>query len=101
MSAVTVAYLGEAADAAAFRLAGADALAPPAEDVAAAFERALASARVVILSARCAAQLAPARLEAALARLQPLVLITPDTDTPPHPLDPATRVARQLGLETV
>jgi hypothetical protein len=27
------------------------------------------------------------------------VLITPDADTPPHPLDPATRVARQLGLE--
>jgi len=95
----TVAYIGEAAEAAGFRLAGAHAAAPAAEDVPAAFAAALASAQVVIVSARGAAQLAPARLEAALALMRPLVLIVPAVDEPPHPLDPATRVARQLGLE--
>ncbi len=96
----TVAYIGEAADAAAYRLAGAQTAAPAAEEVASAFERALTSSRLVIVSARCAAQIAPARLEAALARIEPLVLIAPELDEPPHALDPATRVARQLGLET-
>ncbi|MGE5338292.1 MAG: hypothetical protein ACM3PU_10710 [Gemmatimonadota bacterium] len=96
----TVAYIGEAADAAAYRLAGALAAAPAAEVVGNVFERALASSRVVIVSARSAAHIAPARLEAALARIEPLVLIAPAPDEPAHPLDPATRVARQLGLET-
>jgi vacuolar-type H+-ATPase subunit F/Vma7 len=95
----TVAYLGDAADAAGYRLAGAYALAPAGEDVPAAFAQALASSQVVIVAARCAAQIPPARLEAALAQLRPLVLIEPVADEPPHPLDPATRVARQLGLE--
>ncbi len=94
----TVAYLGDAAEAAGFRLAGAVAMTPAPDEVDAAFARALASARVVIVGARCAQQLAPSRLEAALMKTQPLVLIVPAG--PAHPLDPAARVARQLGLET-
>lgn len=95
----TFAYLGEAAEAAAFRLAGAEAQAPEADEVDAAFERALATARVVIVSPRCAALLAPVRLDAALARVPPLVLIAPMPNEAPPALDPAARVARQLGLE--
>jgi vacuolar-type H+-ATPase subunit F/Vma7 len=95
----TVTYIGDAAEAAGFRLAGAYAAAPAMEDVPAVFAQALASSQVVIVSARCAAQIAPARLESALALARPLVLIAPATDEPPHPLDPATRVARQLGLD--
>jgi len=95
----TVAYIGEAAEAAGFRLAGAHATAPAAEEVMTAFTAALASAQVVIVSSRCAAQLPPAQLETALALPRPLVLIEPATDGSPHLLDPATRVARQLGLD--
>jgi vacuolar-type H+-ATPase subunit F/Vma7 len=95
----TIAYLGDAAEAAGFRLAGAVAISPAPDEVESAFARALASARVVIVSARCASLLAPARLEAALTKSHPLVLIAPGE--PVHPLDPAARVARQLGLETV
>ena len=40
-----------------------------------------------------------ARLEQAIAAQAPLVLIVPDLDGRPSPVDPAARVRRQLGLE--
>ncbi len=92
-----VAYLGDAPEAAGFRLAGALAFAPAPDEVEAAFAQALAAARVVIVDARCALRIAPARLEKALMRTHPLVLIAPGAAA--HPLDPAARVVRQLGLE--
>lgn len=94
----TVAYLGSAPEAAGFRLAGA--LTPATGTVADAFELALAQAAVVIVAAEVAAEIPAARLEAALARSAPLVVIAPQRGEPPHPLDPAERVRRQLGLET-
>lgn len=95
----TLAYLGNEHDAAGWRLAGALAIAPEAGDEAAAFERALRAASLLLLSSEVAAALPPALLEPALAALQPLVLVLPEAGRGPLVLDPAERVRRQLGLE--
>ena len=93
------AYIGNALEAAAWRLAGAAAFAPDAGDETLALKQASRAAEVVLLEAQVAARLPPAVLEAALARVSPLVAIVPDTNTAPLPIDPPERVRRQLGLE--
>lgn len=93
-----LAYVGNAADAAGFRLAGARVFSPAEGDEAAAMKRARSAAQVVLLSPEVAAALPRSDLEAALAALQPLVAIVPDSHGI-SPLDPAERVRAQLGLE--
>jgi hypothetical protein len=63
------------------------------------FERARSVARVVVIAMDVALKLPLARLEQAIAAQTPLVLIVPDLDGRPSPVDPAARVRRQLGLE--
>ncbi|MFN7570024.1 MAG: Vacuolar H+transporting two-sector ATPase F subunit [Betaproteobacteria bacterium] len=92
-----VAYLGNRLDAAGFRLAGVAADCPPPGAESAALARALAEAELVLLDADLAQRLPAAELEAALARLSPLVAIVPGAA--PCPLAPVERVRRQLGLE--
>jgi hypothetical protein len=94
-----VAYLGNRLDAAGFRLAGVAADCPPPGAESAALARALATAQVVLLEADFAEKLPAAELDAALARLSPLVAIVPQPGAPPCPLAPVERVRRQLGLE--
>lgn len=94
-----IAYVGNALEAAAWRLAGAAAFAPGAGDETAALAQASRGSEVVLLEAQIAARLPLAVLEAALARVSPLTAIVPDANTAPLPIDPPERVRRQLGLE--
>jgi len=96
---LSIAYLGDAASAAAFALAGVAAEAPAPGAERSAFERACTGAHVVLLGARCAAALPADVLARALASLAPLVAIVPDpAGTTPLP-DAARRVRRELGIE--
>jgi len=72
---------------------------PPAGEEVAAFERARSEAKVVLVAMDVALKIPLPRLEQAIAAQAPLVLIVPDLDGRPSPVDPAARVRRQLGLE--
>jgi vacuolar-type H+-ATPase subunit F/Vma7 len=93
-----LAYVGDALGAAGFRLAGASVFTPDAGAEAAALAQASESAQVVLLSAAVARALPRGELQAALAALQPMVAIVPESGAI-SPLDPAERVRAQLGLE--
>jgi vacuolar-type H+-ATPase subunit F/Vma7 len=94
-----IAFVGDAVMASGYRLAGVAVHVPaPGEEVAA-FERARNEAKVVLLGMDTALKIPLARLEAAIAAPAPLVLIVPELDGRPSPVDPAARVRRQLGLE--
>jgi vacuolar-type H+-ATPase subunit F/Vma7 len=95
----TIAYVGNAVEAAGFRLAGARVFSPPAGGEAAALAKARTAARVVLLSAEAAEAIPRADLDAALAALQPLTAIVPRRGGELSAADPAERVRAQLGLE--
>jgi vacuolar-type H+-ATPase subunit F/Vma7 len=93
------AYLGDEVTAAGYRLAGVQVRVPAPRDAGAAFAEACASAPLVLVSAAVAVHIDAAQLRAALAALQPLVLIVPDAqDQVPRP-DLAARLRGQLGME--
>lgn len=96
----SLAYIGNALDAAGWRLAGALTLTPDDGGAVQALDQARRSAAIVFVSSEVARALPLAVLEPALAALHPLLLVLPD-DSGAHPLavDPAERVRRQLGLE--
>ena len=92
---VRVAYVGNEANAAGYRLAGARPYVPAPGTVAAALEQACAESDVVILSAACAQRLPAARVESLVSRVSPLLFVVPDA-----PLeDIGARLRRELGLE--
>lgn len=93
----TLAFVGDALDAAGFRLAGVRTFAPRPGEERAAFAQALAAAAAVFVTPAVAAKLDAAELERALAAGTPLVAIVPDEA--PAPFEPAERVRRQLGVE--
>jgi len=94
----TLAYVGDAVNAAGFRLAGARTFSPAPGEEAAALAQARSAAQVVLVSGEAAAAMPRAELDAALAALQPLVAIVP-AGREISPCDPAERVRAQLGLE--
>lgn len=94
----TLAYVGDAVDAAGFRLAGARVYTPAGGAEAAALAHARTAARVVLLSPQLACALPRAELDAALAALAPLTAIVPSGGEVPA-VDPSERVRAQLGLE--
>ncbi len=95
----TLAYVGDAVEAAGFRLAGARVYTPAPGAESAALARARAAARVVLLSVPVAERLPRAELESALAALQPLTAIVPGEVGEVAAVDPSARVQAQLGLE--
>jgi vacuolar-type H+-ATPase subunit F/Vma7 len=94
-----IAFVGDAIMASGYRLAGVAVHVPPAGEEFAAFERARSEAKVVLVALDVALKIPLPRLEQAIAAQSPLVLIVPDLDGRPSPVDPAARVRRQLGLE--
>lgn len=96
---VAVAFIGSAAPAAGYRLAGARTWSPQPGDETAALAAAMAQADLVVLSAELARRLPESLLEEATLRLSPLVLIEPDGGAPSPALDPVSRARRQLSLE--
>jgi vacuolar-type H+-ATPase subunit F/Vma7 len=94
-----IAFVGDAIMASGYRLAGVTVHVPPPGEEAAAFDRARGEAKVVLVALDTALRIPLARLEAAIAAPAPLVLIVPEPDGRPSPVDPAARVRRQLGFE--
>lgn len=82
-----------------YRLAGVVVHVPSEGEELAAFDRARGEAQVVLVGMSTALKLPLARLAAAVAAQSPLVLIVPEPDGRPAPVDPVGRVRRQLGLE--
>jgi len=95
---VAFAYVGNAVDAAGFRLAGLRTWAPDRGAELAAFRAARASAEAVFISLAVAEQLPHAELDAALAGDRPVVVLVPES-AGASPLEPAERARMQLGLE--
>jgi vacuolar-type H+-ATPase subunit F/Vma7 len=94
-----IAFVGDAIMASGYRLAGVAVHVPSVGEEVAAFERARSEAKVVLVALDIALKIPLPRLEQAIAAQAPLVLIVPDLDGRPSPVDPAARVRRQLGLE--
>jgi len=94
-----IAFVGDAVMASGYRLAGVAVHVPAAGEEVAAFERARREAKVVLVAMDTALKIPLRRLEQAIAAQSPLVLIVPDLEGRPSPVDPAARVRRQLGLE--
>ncbi|MEO8752898.1 MAG: V-type ATP synthase subunit F [Casimicrobiaceae bacterium] len=92
-------YLGDEATAAGYRLAGVQVRVPVPREASAALEEARALAPVVFVSAAVAIHIDPAQLRAALAALEPLVLIVPDAQGEVGRPDLAARLRAQLGME--
>lgn len=97
MAAIVV--LGDEPTCAGFRLAGVDARSPADAELPAEFERALAEARLVVLTPDRAAALAPETLRAAMAREAPLVVVMPALADPHPDAGFAARVRAVLGIE--
>ncbi len=96
---VRAAYVGDEVSAAAFRLAGVEALVPNAGDEATALASALAKASLVLLAASVAARLPERTLRNAQAALHPLLLVVPDLAGGMAMPDIVRRLRVQLGLE--
>jgi len=91
-----IAYVGNEANAAGYRLAGARPCAPDSGAVAAAVDEACAAADVVILSAACAQRLPAERVESLVSQVSPLVFVVPDARVE----DIGAKLRRELGLES-
>jgi vacuolar-type H+-ATPase subunit F/Vma7 len=91
-------YLGDEVSAAGYRLAGVRSAVPPRGGEVAALQEARATAPLVLVSPAVAARIDAHLLREALAALEPLVVIVPDTQgAMPRP-DLAKRLRGQLGL---
>lgn len=94
---MTMAYVGNAVEAAGFRLAGARCWVPDAGDAGTAFDAACAAADVVFIEPGVASALPRRRLDTALAASRPLTVIIPRPCG--SELNPVERVETLLGLE--
>jgi vacuolar-type H+-ATPase subunit F/Vma7 len=94
-----VLFIGDELTAAGFRLIGCEIATPAAKDVPAVFAAAVESHAVVLVAAAAAQRIAPAALEVAMRRLQPLVAVIPDIEGRVTPPDVAARIRAQLGVE--
>lgn len=95
----TAVFIGDEVTASAWRLIGAHVIAVDGVAAAQAFEAALQDAELLLVTAACAAGLDSARLNAAVRRAKPLVLVVPDAANRLAPPDLDRRVDRVLGIE--
>jgi vacuolar-type H+-ATPase subunit F/Vma7 len=91
-------FLGDEANAAAYRLAGVEARMVAPGDEAASLAAARGAATLVLVAASVAARTPAATLRAACAAVAPLVAVVPDLGGDGSLPDLATRLRRQLGL---
>ena len=92
-------FIGDEVTASGWRLVGARAIAVDAGSVAQAFEAALDDADLLLITAVAAAGLDDARLDAAVRRAAPPVLVVPDAAERIAPPDLDRQVDRVLGIE--
>ena len=92
-------FIGDEVTASGWRLAGARAIVVDAGTVAQAFEAALDDADLLLITAAAAAGLDGERLDAAVRRAEPPVLVVPDAAERIAPPDLDRQVDRVLGIE--
>jgi len=93
-------YMGDAATAAGYRLAGADVRVPSPAEATDVFRRALgAGIDLLLVSAELVRALPPSELEAAVLGERPLVAIVPDVHGRQAAPDVARDVRLALGIE--
>lgn len=92
-------FIGDEVTAAGYRLAGARTLIPEPGAVPLAFEQALDDAELVIITAACSIELQPRRLDDAIRRADPLILVVPDAANRVTPPDLSVEVDRVLGID--
>ena len=93
-----VVFIGDEVTAQGFRLAGAEAKVPAADEVVASFADALREAQLVLITAEAAARIDPGELDRAIRNASPLVLVVPDAARRVLPDDAAETVERALGI---
>lgn len=93
-------FIGDEVTAAGYRLAGARTLVPAPDEMPAAFTAALEQAEIVFITAASAEYLDGKRLDAAIRRADPLILVVPDAAGRTAPPDTGASVDRVLGIET-
>jgi len=97
---VTVpAFIGDEITATAWRLIGVRATAVDEGNVAQAFDAALGETGLLLITAACAAELDGEKLDAAVRRAVPLILVVPDAANRLAPPDLDREVDRVLGIE--
>lgn len=92
-------FVGDEVTASAWRLVGARTLVADGDDAAKAFDAALGDAELVLVTAASAAALGRDKLDAALRRAKPLILVVPDAANRVAPPDLDKAVDRVLGIE--
>jgi vacuolar-type H+-ATPase subunit F/Vma7 len=95
----TAIFIGDEVTASAWRLIGAQVIGVQGDGAAQAFEAALEDADLLLVTAACAAGLDSERLDAAVRRAKPLVLVVPDAANRLAPPDLDRQVDRVLGIE--
>ena len=95
----TAVFVGDEVTASAWRLIGVHVIAVDGVAATQAFEAALQDAELLLVTAACAARLDSARLDAAVRRAKPLVLVVPDAANRLAPPDLDRQVDRVLGIE--
>lgn len=93
------AFIGDEVTATAWRLIGVRATAVDEGNVAPAFEAALGDTGLLLITAACAAEIDADRLDAAVRRADPLILVVPDAANRLAPPDLDREVDRVLGIE--
>ena len=91
-------YIGDEPSAAGYRLAGLDTTVCTQGGESEAFEQALKTATIVLVSSAVAARIQPARLHDALIALTPLVAIVPVLDGSVPLPDVGARARADIGL---
>jgi vacuolar-type H+-ATPase subunit F/Vma7 len=93
------AFVGDEVTASAWRLIGARTLVADGDGAVKAFDAALGDAELVLITAAFAAALDSQKLDAAVRRARPLVLVVPDAANRVAPPDLDKAVDRVLGIE--
>ena len=92
-------FIGDEVTASGWRLTGLQVIAVDGDAVAGAFEAALDDTELLLITAACAAELDSVRLDAAVRRARPLILVVPDAAGRLAPPDLDRQVDRVLGIE--
>jgi vacuolar-type H+-ATPase subunit F/Vma7 len=92
-------FIGDEVTASAWRLIGAHTIVADGDAAAGAFDAVPADTELLLVTAACAAGLASGRLDAAVRRGKPMVLVVPDAANRLAPPDLDSKVDHVLGIE--
>ena len=92
-------FIGDEITASAWRLIGVRAIAVDEADAAKALDAVPGDTELLLITAACAAEIDGDRLDAALQRADPLILVVPDAANRLAPPDLDREVDRVLGIE--